>query len=165
MTDRTPIQDLLDRIDQNWPEAASVETDIVFAIVRLHELIKAHADQALVEHSLSHAAFEILVALRAQPEPRQVTPTELYRSALLSSGGTTKLLIQLEERGLVERAPNPDDGRSKLVKLTTSGKTIVEAAMKDVMRHDKALFSMVNEAREMTNLRATLLLALKRLVP
>ena len=163
MIDRTPVSELLDRIKLNWPEAVAVETDVVFATFRLHELVRMRTEKALAAFDLSHAAFEILVALRAQPEPRQVTPTELYRSALLSSGGTTKILIQLEERGLVERAPNPGDGRSKLVKLTASGAEVAEAAMADVMFQDTTLFSKAFEERDLTNLRGALLSALERL--
>ena len=97
MTNRIPVRVLLERIRSNWPEAASPETDIVFSVIRFHELIKLRTEEALKRFGLTHAAFEILVALRAQPAPRQLTPTELYRSVLLSSGGTTKVLIELHD--------------------------------------------------------------------
>ena len=36
----------------------------------------------------------------------------------------------LERRGLVERVPDPADGRAKLVRLTESGRQLVRTAVK-----------------------------------
>jgi DNA-binding MarR family transcriptional regulator len=38
-------------------------------------------------------------------------------------GGTSKVVDRLEARGLVERAPNPDDRRSSLITVTEAGAT------------------------------------------
>ncbi|WP_120500350.1 MarR family winged helix-turn-helix transcriptional regulator [Roseovarius sp. EL26] len=160
MADRIPIQDLLARIKTNWPAADAPETDIVFMILRFQDLIRMNTEEVLGKFNLSHASFEILVALRAQPNPRQLTPTELYRSALLSSGGTTKILIQLESRGLIERASNPMDGRSKIVCLTASGETLVESAMTEVMTYDRELFSKLDDVVDITQLKNVLDVAL-----
>lgn len=153
MSDKIPVRVLLDRMQAHWPQAVSAETDIIFSVIRLHELIRLRAEAALKEFDLTHAAFEVLVALRAQPEPRQMTPTELYRSVLLSSGGTTKILIELERRGLIRRTPNPDDGRSKIVCLTQAGADMAERAMQKVMRHDKVHFARIDGETDLPALR------------
>ncbi|SLN52736.1 putative HTH-type transcriptional regulator/GBAA_1941/BAS1801 [Roseovarius albus] len=160
MSDKTPIHDLLGRIKEHWPTADTAETDIVFMILRLQDLIRINTESVLDDFDLSHASFEVLVALRARPEPRQLTPTELYRSALLSSGGTTKILIQLESRGLIERIANPSDGRSKIVRLTDAGAALVETAMTDVMACDRSFFTNIEDPSGLSNLRATLFDAL-----
>ena len=82
MTDRIPIRVLLDRIKLHWPEAVAPETDIIFSVIRLYELIRMNTEEALISFDLTHSAFEVMVALRAQPKPRQLTPTELYKSVL-----------------------------------------------------------------------------------
>jgi DNA-binding MarR family transcriptional regulator len=135
-----PIQTLLDRIKANWPDAASPETDIIFSVIRFHEMIRAHTEKALKPFDLTHSAFEVLVALRAQPLPRQLTPTELGQSTLLSSGGTANILNDLERRDLIQRVTNPDDGRSKIVQLTHVGERLSEQVMESVMKHDKLHF-------------------------
>lgn len=155
MSDKIPVRVLLERMHAHWPDAVSAETDIIFSVIRLHELIRLRAEAALKEFDLTHAAFEVLVALRAQPEPRQMTPTELYRSVLLSSGGTTKILIELERRGLIRRTPNPDDGRSKIVCLTSAGAALAEQAMQKVMQHDKVHFTQIDAESELAALRDT----------
>lgn len=156
MTDRIPIRVLLDRIRLHWPEAAAPETDIIFSVIRLYELIRMNTEEALISFDLTHSAFEVMVALRAQPKPRQLTPTELYKWVLLSSGGTTKILTQLELRGLIERVSNPRDGRSKLVLLTQTGEQVTEQAMTNVMKIDKTHFEGFADDVELSGLRETI---------
>lgn len=163
MSDKTPIHDLLGRIKEHWPAADAAETDIVFMILRLQDLIRINTEAVLDGFDLSHASFEVLVALRARPAPRQLTPTELYRSALLSSGGTTKILIQLEKRGLIERIANPADGRSKIVRLTSEGEALVESAMAKVMDCDRQFFAGLDDSTGLADLKNALTLALGQL--
>lgn len=146
MSDHIAIETLLARMARHWPEAATPETDIIFAVIRLHELIRARSETALAPFGLTHAAFEVLVALRAQPHPRQMTPSDLCRSALLTTGGLANLLTDLAQRGLVTRRPNPKDGRSRIVALTPAGAALITRAMAQVMAADRALFDAFPEA-------------------
>ncbi|KFN50377.1 MarR family winged helix-turn-helix transcriptional regulator [Arenimonas composti] len=50
--------------------------------------------------------------------------TELARIAELSGGAMTRLLDRLQERGLVERVPDPDDRRALRIHLTAAGRAI-----------------------------------------
>lgn len=43
------------------------------------------------------------------------TPSELARQTGLTSGATTAMLDRLQEAGLIERQPNPDDRRGTLI--------------------------------------------------
>jgi DNA-binding MarR family transcriptional regulator len=43
------------------------------------------------------------------------TPSELARHTGLTSGATTAMLDRLEQAGLIERRPNPDDRRGTLI--------------------------------------------------
>ena len=49
------------------------------------------------------------------------TPTELARYTGLSSGATTAMLDRLENSGLIERRPNPDDRRGTIIVLAKAG--------------------------------------------
>ncbi|MEX0304144.1 MAG: MarR family winged helix-turn-helix transcriptional regulator [Leisingera sp.] len=140
MTDAYPVQDLLDRIGAHWPGAACAQSRMAIALIRIGELVRARTDRVLAEFNLTPAAFEVLVTLRASEPPRQMTPTELYRSALLTSGGMTKVLIELERRGAVERVPNPQDGRSRIVRMSEAGQALAERVMEKVGEVDRAHF-------------------------
>jgi DNA-binding MarR family transcriptional regulator len=163
MPQKHPLQELLNRMSENWPETTSPETDVVLGIIRFNDLIRARTDKALSAFNLSRAAFEVLAALRSLPEPRQLTPTELSDSILISTGGMTKVLINLEGNGMIERISNDEDKRSKLVKLTPAGKCMAEQSMKEVARQDRELFAGFVTAAEVEKLRRNILGSLNKI--
>lgn len=65
--------------------------------------------------------FDVLATLRRAGAPYALTPTELFESTMISSGGMTSRLDRLERAGWVTRAPNPKDRRGILVSLTEAG--------------------------------------------
>ncbi len=95
-------------------------------IHRIHSHLDDDLEDIIIQHDLQKADFGILATLRRSCEPYCLSPTDLYRSMLFSSGGLTKVLSRVEKAGLIERLNNPDDGRSKLVKLTELGRKIIE---------------------------------------
>lgn len=44
----------------------------------------------------------------------------------ISKSSVTRLVAKLEERGLIARLPDPDDGRSRQVALTPAGRRLME---------------------------------------
>lgn len=71
----------------------------------------------------------MLAALRRVGAPYALTPTELFKSLLITSGTITKRLVRLEARHLIERRPDPEDGRGSQVYLTPLGKELVDEAV------------------------------------
>ncbi|MDE0148817.1 MAG: MarR family transcriptional regulator [Rhodospirillaceae bacterium] len=163
MSERLTTQELLSRLRENWPDVCSPESDVVLALIRLHGLVRTQTDRVLNEHDLTPAAFEVLVALRSMPPPRQLTPTELYRVNLISSGGLTKVLKTLSGRNLIELVSNRADGRSKIVKLTAKGRRLVETATRKVSAQDRSLFAGDLSPPQIERLRASLLATLAAL--
>lgn len=92
----------------------------------------------LTKHRLGSAEFDVLATLRNAPEPHQLTPSRIQEGVVITSGGLTKVMLQLEERGLVTRLRQAGDQRVKPVLLTASGKAAVEAAMAEVVRESAA---------------------------
>lgn len=50
---------------------------------------------------------------------------------MISSGSMTNRIDRLEKAGLVERRPNPKDGRGTLVALSPKGFTLINQAVTD----------------------------------
>jgi DNA-binding MarR family transcriptional regulator len=72
--------------------------------------------------------FDVLTQLHLTPHKR-LSMTQLASAVLLSKSGLTRLVDQIEEAGLVQRASAPGDRRSLLIVLTPSGeKTLKRAA-------------------------------------
>ena len=65
---------------------------------------------------------------------------------MLSSGGITKRLDRLQEAGLVERRPNPDDRRGALVRLTRKGRAVIDGAFETHIANEERLLQPLSPA-------------------
>jgi len=126
---------------ENWPECAETMPSTLLKIVGIQAMFKKQVETCVEAHQLQHADFSVLAALRRSPIPYCLSPTELYQSMLFSSGGLTKVLRRLLDAGLIERLANPDDKRSKLVKLNEKGKLLAETIMPKLHQQDKILLA------------------------
>ncbi|MWA05938.1 MarR family transcriptional regulator [Actinomadura sp. LD22] len=84
---------------------------------------------------LEKLPFTTLSVLDTLAAGGTVRMTELTRTEQVSQPGITQLVSRLERDGLVERRPDPDDGRAVLVHITEAGRGIVRSRREDRMRH------------------------------
>lgn len=93
------------------------------ALSRAFRAVREHAARDVARHGLSLGEFGVLESLvRGAP----LRTGALREEARVSSGGVTYLVDRLEERGLVERRPDPDDRRARLVELTREGRELMD---------------------------------------
>ena len=81
------------------------------------------------KNALSAGEYDALASLRVQGEPYELTPSDICQSNMLSSGGLTKVLNNLEKRELISRHACNEDQRSRKVRLTNAGKKLIESAL------------------------------------
>ncbi len=74
---------------------------------------------------LRKVEFSLLMLLLANAE---VSPKPLAKALRVTAPKLTQLLDRLQERGLLERRPNPLDGRSQHVLLTRQGLQLAQQA-------------------------------------
>jgi len=60
---------------------------------------------------------------------------------LVTSGTMTHRVHRLTALGLVGRGPDPSDRRGVKVTLTTAGRTVVDAAMADLLEQERILLA------------------------
>lgn len=101
-------------------------------------------------NGLAPAEFDVLATLRNAPAPHELTPTQLQDSLLITSGGLTKVMLQLETRNLVIRSRHQTDQRVKPIKLTPAGKRLVEKAMRELAATSSAWVRSILEANEIS---------------
>lgn len=106
------------------------------------------------EFGLQSGEFDVLATLRRSGQPFMLTPTALYESAMVSSGGMTNRLDRLEKAGLIERRPNPADRRGVLVVLTETGKATIDRLMPLHVRNELTVLSALtsDEQQELNRL-------------
>jgi DNA-binding MarR family transcriptional regulator len=162
---RTPDEDHVDRIVREWAEEyPSLDTEamaVIGRILRVARYLERDVELELGRFGLSISEFNALSALRRRGEPHALSPTELGRGLMLSSGGVTKLIERLEARGLVVRTPDTTDGRGVVVALTPPGLELQEAAIDAHVVNETELLGPLNaETREeLTRILRTLLVA------
>jgi DNA-binding MarR family transcriptional regulator len=129
------------------------------------QLLQDRLDRELTHATgISHAYYEILVALSETPE-RQMRMSELADRCLSSRSRLSHAVSRLEERGWVRRQVCPEDGRGQLAVLTDEGFAALEAAapvhVEGVRRH---LFDQLTpqQVENMRDLGETLLTHLDR---
>jgi DNA-binding MarR family transcriptional regulator len=136
--------DAIDEVIGQWererPDLDASAKHVVGRIVRLAGVCQDAYDAAFAPLGITGADYGVLAPLRRAGEPFELTPTELARHKLMTSGGMTAALDRLERKGLLERRPNPADRRGTLVRLTAEGLAVVDEAM---VRHAEAEQALV----------------------
>jgi DNA-binding MarR family transcriptional regulator len=157
--------DEIDRIVAQWnevrPDLDASPTHTLQRITRLSLLQAASFARVFAAHGVSFGEYLVLAALRRAGPPYRMNPTGLFNSVILSSGAMTNRLDGLEEMGLVERLPDPDDRRGRLVGLTDQGRELVDTAVVDHLQNEQRLLSGLDadEREQLATLLRKLLLS------
>lgn len=79
-------------------------------------------------------------------DPEEGTPsTALGPKMGMEATSLSRTLKTMEEKGLIERKPNPADGRGVLIHLTPFGKEMRDFSKKVVLRFDEVVREHVSE--------------------
>lgn len=129
-----PAFDPVEMHRRNWPDTCDARLiGFAVALERAHALAARRLAAVAARHDLNPAEFDVLATLRRSGQPWQRTPSEIRTLVLLTSGGLTKVLRQLQARGLVTRSTSGLDRRSKPARLTARGRRVIEAAAVDII--------------------------------
>jgi len=107
-----------------------------------------HMDPLFAQSGLQRGEFDVLATLRRSGKPYMLSPTQLYEALMISSGGMTNRLDRLERAGLVERRPDPNDRRGKLIALTETGQRVVDETIDRHVANEERLLSVLTPAEQ-----------------
>ncbi|MFJ9553859.1 MarR family winged helix-turn-helix transcriptional regulator [Nocardiopsis sp. NPDC101807] len=129
------------------PELTAVVAATHDIWMRTNDLI----GQALAGHQLTPATFQALWAVDPDEPPpsMKVMAERLYCNA----PNLTFITNQLADRGLVERAVDPDDRRSRVLVLTDKGRLVREELVRTAL--EKSPLAALSDS-ELRQLRALL---------
>jgi DNA-binding MarR family transcriptional regulator len=142
------MEDEVDRLVAAWRvERPDLDVEPLHVLSRVSRLAR-HLDRArravFTAHEVEPWEFDVLTALRRAGEPYQLSPGQLLRATLVTSGTMTNRIDRLQAAGLVQRHPDPQDKRGVLVQLTAAGRTRVDAALTDLLDREHELLSGLN---------------------
>jgi DNA-binding MarR family transcriptional regulator len=127
-----------------------VDDFITTQVVRLGIVLRKKITQRYVTSlGLTEPQWRILSVMAESPH---MAMTQLVTEAVINKALVSRILRQLEERGLVEIASEPNAPRKGLrCKLSSKGRTLYEKAIPEVRRQQAAMIlKMSTEERDVT---------------
>lgn len=116
-----------------------------FLLRRAHQISAAVFEDECRELALTPAQFGVLTVLKSHPGLGQ---SSLARALGFDKVTVLRVLRGLETRGLVARAPAPENRRNVSVALTPEGVAILAQAQKPAERAYKRLLAPLDKAQQ-----------------
>lgn len=161
-----PLRDEVDHVVAAWqrerPDLDLQPLAVLSRISRVARLLDLARREAFGAGSLEPWEFDVLSALRRAGAPHELSPGALVAQTLVTSGTMTNRIDRLVDRGHVERERSTTDRRGVIVRLTDSGREAVDAAMTQLLAHERELLAGIG-ADEQADMAAALRQVLTRL--
>ena len=105
--------------------SSEVATRVWLVLWKAAHAVEQNARRSVSVLGLGHSDFAVLeVLLHKGPQPVNIIGAKV----LLTSGSITAAVDRLESKKLIRRTSNPKDGRSRIVRLTETGRHLIERA-------------------------------------
>jgi DNA-binding MarR family transcriptional regulator len=143
------VTDEVDELVEEWhaqrPDLDVTPLQVLSRIWRLARHLDRARATAFAVHGLETWEFDVLSSLRRQGPPYQLSPGNLLRATMVTSGTMTNRIDRLEASGLVRRSADPQDKRGVLVSLTEDGLARVDLALSALLSSEQALLAGLTE--------------------
>lgn len=132
-----PLRDEVDSLVEAWqrerPDLDVSPMHVLSRVTRLARHLDRMRGAAFAASGLESWEFDVLAALRRAGPEHRLSPGQLLKETMVTSGTMTNRVDRLAARGLVTRDPHPEDRRAVLVGLTEAGRDAVDRAFGDLM--------------------------------
>jgi DNA-binding MarR family transcriptional regulator len=108
------------------PDTYTTHNSVGYLVKRAHGICLDALEPRLAEHGLTFTQYAILMALR---DNIAINSKEICINLRHDSGALTRVLDQLEARGLVERRRSLEDRRAVELHLTQQGKSMLQSVV------------------------------------
>ncbi len=134
---------------RRWGEASRAESmATATSVMRVQQLLLTRFDAIAARHDLTFARYEALVLLTFSHGGR-LSMSTIGERLMVHPTSATNIIQRLAAQGLVDRVPNPDDGRGTFAVVTESGRTAMEAMTRELEAVDFGL-AMLTPAEHAT---------------
>lgn len=159
-------KDVIDILVRDWknerPELDPSSMEVVGRILMLGKTLEKRANETLYDMGICYSDLDVLATLRRSGHPYALTPTQLMKSVLITSGAMTALLDRLTKLKLIYRTADEKDRRIKRAVLTEQGLQTINKAIEIRFQeaHDAIDALKNSEQKELAQLLKKLVLAL-----
>jgi len=152
MSDDLPVSDFKATLAPGTPRGVDVPRNPArelmwqrpgFLVRRLHQIHLSMFLEECKDYQITPVQYGILSTLSVMPTLDQTT---LGAELGLDRTTTADVVRRLEDRGLVQRSPDLNDRRIRLVKLTADGRAIVDKLRSSMERAQDRMLEPLNPA-------------------
>ena len=139
------MRDEVDALVVAWqrerPDLDVSPMQVLSRVTRLARHLDRRRSAAFAASGLESWEFDVLAALRRAGPDHRLSPGQLLKETMVTSGTMTNRVDRLVARGLVTRDQHPDDRRAVLVGLTDAGREAVDSAFADLMAAEREILA------------------------
>ncbi len=143
-----PVDKILAQWAKERPDLDVSPMGLIGRTTRLASHLRKAIGETFAEFGLQLGEFDVLATLRRSGQPYQLSPTELFKSMMVSSGTMTNRVDRLEKAELVRRIPDPSDRRGTLICLTDKGFDLIDRAVTAHVANEHRLLEALNPSEK-----------------
>jgi DNA-binding MarR family transcriptional regulator len=154
-----PVSEHVRWVIEHWPQIDPDVEGIVNRVDRINRYVQETFRSSLGEANLTKEEWKVMMALHDSVRSHGW----LCRDLDVSTGAMTNRLDKLEGRGLVRRAPDPNDRRGVLLELTPAGQARMEEYVSIGAQRERELLEGLSptEKQELNQLLSKLLVSIR----
>ncbi|MFD7667327.1 MarR family winged helix-turn-helix transcriptional regulator [Streptomyces sp. NPDC059788] len=132
--------DPIARADELWQRrwGAVPSMAAITSVMRAHQILLSEVDGVLKPYGLTFARYEALVLLTFS-KAGELPMSKIGERLMVHPTSVTNTVDRLVKAGLVDKRPNPNDGRGTLASITDRGRETCDKATRDLMAMDFGL--------------------------
>jgi DNA-binding MarR family transcriptional regulator len=139
-----PVTEHVRWVAANWPQIDTEVEGIVVRVEKIHRHFQEAFRTSLGEAGLTKEEWKVIMALHDSVRSHGWLCQDLD----VSTGAMTNRLDKLERRGLIRRAPDPQDRRGVLLELTESGQSQLEKYIEAGAGRERQLMDDLTRAEQ-----------------
>lgn len=120
MTDRPAAKP---KLQQDALLPRNTRRSLPIALLRAREAVMGHFRPMLAAHDITEQQWRVI---RILAEAGMVDASEMADRAFILAPSLTRIIRSLEERGIITKAKDDNDGRRVLLQITAAGLAIIE---------------------------------------
>ena len=130
--------------DETLESDAAAVFDVMTELLRIYQF--RDRDRANAHGVTVTQSYALGVILKR----REITAKALAYELALEKSTVSRLVEAMTERGMIERASNPDDARSVLLRPTPLGRRLYDAGRRDIVRENMGALQGLSGAERAT---------------
>ncbi len=120
-----PTREMLNSYGEVYPDMKPDAVEKALILLRHASILMRDLEKYFAGHNLSQTRFIILILLDRQPAQNGLTAIDLVSKMDISKTVISKTVHSLEKEGFIKVSEHKHDARSKWLRLTASGKKVL----------------------------------------